>query len=187
MFERVKASILQFGSFSEAHLQEIISRLKVVQVKKNDCLVKPGQVAREFYFVNHGCFRQSTVLENGTEAILNLYIENDWLFEYKSFMAQQPAISMICAAEDAEVFELSGFSFHELVKISDGFFRIGRIFEQALQHQDYQNNRLSPEEKYTQLLAAKPSVLQKFPLKIIASYLGMTPETLSRVRKKIIS
>ena len=187
MFEQVKTSLLQFGSFSDAHLQEIISRLKVVQVKKNDCLVKLGQVAREFYFVNRGCFRQSTILDNGAEAILNLYIENDWMFEYKSFMAQQPANSVICAAEDAEVFELSGFHFHELVKISDGFFRIGRIFEQALLHQDYQNNRLAPEEKYAQLLSRKPSVIQKFPLKIIASYLGMTPETLSRVRRKMIS
>jgi hypothetical protein len=67
------------------------------------------------------------------------------------------------------------------------FFRIGRIFEQAIQNQDYQHTRISPEEKYALLLKTKPQVIQRFPLKHIASYLGVTPETLSRVRRKMIS
>ncbi|MBE7172881.1 MAG: hypothetical protein INR73_20055 [Williamsia sp.] len=73
------------------------------------------------------------------------------------------------------------------MKIYDGFFRMGRIFEQAIQNQDFQHNWLTPEQKYERLLSWKPELLKRFLLKWIASYLGMTPETLSRIRRKISS
>jgi CRP-like cAMP-binding protein len=109
------------------------------------------------------------------------------MFEYKSFLTQQPSQHIIQATAGSEVLGLHAQDFHELAKVSDIFFRLGRIFEQAIQNQDFQHNRLTPEQKYELLLATKPEVLQYFPLKHIASYLCMTPETLSRVRKKISS
>ena len=90
MFENIKASIQGFGSFSDKDLQEIINRLKILSVEKDALLVSEGQICREFYFINRGSFRHYTVLENGAEAVLNLYVENEWMFDYKSFMAQQP-------------------------------------------------------------------------------------------------
>ncbi|HMC87507.1 MAG TPA: cyclic nucleotide-binding domain-containing protein [Chitinophagaceae bacterium] len=187
MFEAVIASIKTYGNFSTKDLDEITGRLKVLALKKNNVVIKEGDTCRQFYFINHGSLRQYMIQDDGTEAILNLYVDHDWAFDYKSFMTQQPAAAILLAAEDTELFELNALDFHELVKISDGFFRLGKIFEQAIINLDYQNNRITPEEKYQLLLKKKPAILQKFALKWIASYLGMAPETLSRIRRRSIS
>jgi len=125
-------------------------------------LIKEGQVCQSFYFINMGAFRQYKVQDNGEEATLNLFIRTEWMLEYKSFMTQSPAENMIQAVTDSEVFGLSVWDFHDLVKISEMFFRMARILELAIQNTDFQHNRLSPEQKYELLLASKPALLQHF-------------------------
>ncbi len=187
MFEQLNQSIQHYGRFSEDQLSLLRSRLKEINLTKDQHLIREGQVCQAFYFINKGGFRQYLIEDSGEEATLNLYTTGDWCFEYKSFIAQQPAESIIQAVSDSEVLALSIWDFHELARSSESFFQLGRILEQAISNQDYQHNRLTPEQKYDRLLANKPVLLQHFPLKHIASYLGMTPETLSRVRKRIAS
>jgi CRP-like cAMP-binding protein len=187
MFQHVTASIQNLGSFSPEQLSAILDCLTVLNIKKDECLIKEGQVSQTFYFVNQGAFRHYTIQDNGEEATLNLFIRSEWVLEHKSFITQQPSQNIIQAVTDSEVFGLSVWDFHQLIKLSDRFFRMGQILEHATQNLDFQSNRLSPEQKYERLLHTKPELLQQFPLKHIASFMGMTPETLSRIRKKISS
>jgi len=60
-------------------------------LRKGDRLVREGQTCRDFYFINTGAFRQFQLLDDGTEATLNLFVENDWVIEYKSMITQTPA------------------------------------------------------------------------------------------------
>jgi CRP-like cAMP-binding protein len=187
MFQQITKSLQSFGHFSQEHLSALFIRLKILHVKKDDYLIKESQLCQAFHFINKGYFRHYAIQDDGKEATINLFIQGEWLFEYKSFMTQQPSENIIQAATAGEVLTLHISDFHQLIKLSDEFFRLGRILEQAIQNQDFQHNRLSPEQKYQRLLFTKPELLQHFPLKYIASYLGITPETLSRIRKKISS
>lgn len=187
MFDSIITSIKGFGNFPEEDLVTITNYLKPIELRKDALLIKEGQVCQQFYFIRSGSLRNYEIQEDGNDVTLNLYVENDWVMEYRSLIRQQPAETFIQATEDSFLFELGLHDFHQLAKKSDSFFRIGRIFEITIQNQDYQNTRLSPEEKYERLLITRPRLLQQFPLKYIASYLGITPETLSRVRRRIIS
>src|SRR5579859_3675162 len=179
MYHRVRQSITGFGNFSNEQLVQLTDCLQLHVVKKGNRLIREGEICRTFYFVNAGAFRQYQVLDDGTEVIVNLFVEDDWIFEHKSLITQSPGVTNIEAMEDSEALALSLLDFHELVKASDEFFRIGRIFEYGSIGQDFRDNRISPEAKYKLLLVSKPMIVRRFPLKIVASYLGMTPETLS--------
>lgn len=184
MFDRLAASIQKFGKFSPDQLSPILYRLHPLQVKKGDYLVKEKQVCESFYFINEGAFRHYKVYENGEEITLNLFMKNEWLFEYKSFMTQQPSECFIQAVTNSELFGLTMADFLELIKFSGTSFWPAGIFERVAQNQECQHIRLPLKKRYELLLATKPDVLQYFRLKYIASYLGMEPETLSRIRKK---
>lgn len=187
MFDQVTASIQRLGHFGPEQISLILPRLKVRVMKKDECLIKEGQVCQSFFFINQGLFRHYAIQDDGEEATMNLFIPGEWAFEYKSFMSQKPSENIIQAFVDGEVFVLSAWDFHELIKISNSFFQLGRIMELTIRNHDYQGTRLTPEQKYELLLASKPELVQYFPLKYIASYLGMTPETLSRIRRKMSS
>ncbi len=187
MSQHIKKSLLTTGNFSETELNTIISCLKPLQLNKGHRLITEGQFSNNFYFIECGACRHYTIGEDGSETTLNLYIEGDWVFDYKSFVNQQPAEGIIELTEDSEILVLSGIDFHELIKTSDTFFQLGKIFRAAIQNQDYQRKKMKPEEKYARLLSARPQLIQRFPLKWIASYLDITPETISRVRRKIVS
>ena len=185
MLDRIATSIQKFGHFSAEHLSLVLHRLHVLQLSKGDFLVKKNQVCQAFYFINEGALRHYQVEENGKEITLNLFMKNEWIFEYNSFMTQQPSRNVIQAVTKSELFGLTLWDFHEIIKLPGSSFWPGYIFEQVLENQGCQFIRFPIEERYKRLLTAKPGILENFRHKHIASYLDMKPETLSRVRGKL--
>jgi CRP-like cAMP-binding protein len=187
MHSLLSAAIQSLAPFSDEQISCITDRMKSISLKKNEYIIREGQICQSFYFVNTGSLRHYHIEENGQDATLNLFVQKDWILEYKSFMTQQPSENFIQATTDTELFSLSIWDFHELARASESFLRMGKILELVIRNQDFQQGRLSPEQKYALLIETKPALLQHFPLKHIASFMGMAPETLSRIRKKIIS
>ena len=185
MFENFKKTIQQLGKFADDQVSFITDHLRAAIIAKDEYLLKEGKVCQSFYFINRGSFRHYEITETGDETTLNLLVENDWVLDYKSFTSQKPSTSFIQAAEESEVLELSVYNLHKLMKTSDCFFQLGKIFQYAIAQPKTNPQKTCPKEKYTELLSNKPQLIQRFPLKYIASYLDITPETLSRVRKSL--
>ncbi|WP_209434959.1 Crp/Fnr family transcriptional regulator [Pedobacter ginsenosidimutans] len=169
------------GSFSPYDL--LLFEEKTVRkiFSKNDMLLQPGEICQSVYFILSGSFFQFQ--DNDlTETIIDLHLPKEWMYNHPSLIEQKPSGTTIKAFEDAEVIELSLSNLHGLIAGSQSFLNLGRIFDQA-NHRTYLfDNALSPAQKYNYIKNVKPLIVQVFPVKMIASYLKIAPETLSRVR-----
>lgn len=156
------------------------------KLRKRQYLLQEGDVCRFAGFIVKGAFKQYTVDKTGKESILGLYLENWWVGDRESFMIGTPSPYFIEAVEEVEMLIVSREDFidklsrqpfiTEMIKVlteKQSFNLIKRI--QAAQ-------TLSAEERYQDFQKKYPEFLQRFPQHIIASYLGMTKETLSRIR-----
>lgn len=181
MFEQILKSIQQFGSFSKDEENEFVSFLELGNVNKGDFILNQGELCQAIHFVNQGSLRHFKDVDGYTEHTKNLFLENDWALDIGSFTSQKPSEYAIQAFENCQLIAIHIEKAHQLIAKSPSFFRLGKVLEESNDYKDLN----SPQEKYIRLLETSPEIIQRFPLKHIASYLGMTPETLSRVRAKL--
>jgi signal-transduction protein with cAMP-binding, CBS, and nucleotidyltransferase domain len=185
MNENLLRSLKEFVRFSEDELSLLSDRLEHKKFKKDEMVLRPGEVCQSIYFVVSGAFRQYKLTEDMDEVTVGLYVNNDWMMNHRSFTSQKPSGNLISACTDSEVLALNIYNIHALIGLSQTFFQLGKILESVAYANDPYKDQIKPELKYGHLMSNKPLVVQLFPLKYIASYLQITPETLSRVRKKI--
>lgn len=177
--------IRTIGNFTDVHVQLFIQYLTPVSLSKDSWILKEGQTCKSFFFIRKGAVRQYLIDEHGNEYTTGLYIENQFALNQQSFIKQQPSVSNIVTTTDCELFEFNVHGLHDLIQQSQAFFQLGKLLEQEHSYHTHYEHLTSPEEKYRLLLQQQPELLNQFPLKHVASYLKMTPETLSRVRNKI--
>ncbi len=182
MFDAVIQSIKSYADLSEKDIKSFTGRLKTVHLNKGELLLNVNAVCQQWAFCVQGSFREYYLNDNLDEITTNLFTENSWVINHSSFTGQLPSKCKIEAFEDSEVVSISIHDLHHLIGESPAFFALGKILEVDSTRP---SATATPEEKYLQLLDQNPAIIQRFPLKHIASYLGMTPETLSRVRGKI--
>src|SRR5690606_16354801 len=121
----------------------------------------------------------------GDENILELHTDNEWFFNRSSLTRQTPAQSFVKAYTNSIILEINIQSIHALIYKSAAFFQFNSIISQPASSSYFFDNTTTPLQKYQHVLAHKPALLHTFPLKMIAAYLKITPETLSRVREKL--
>jgi CRP-like cAMP-binding protein len=173
--------LLDIGNFSEpeARLFEMSTTRRLLG--KNEMLLQAGGVCQAVYYVLSGAFCQFQPGET-EDVTIDLHVQHDWVFNHASLISQSPSQTSIRAFTESEVLELTLARLHELIARSQAFLQFGRILNPGQARTHFFDNSLDPRQKYDYLLATKPQIARIFPLKLIASYLKVAPETLSRVR-----
>ena len=157
-------------------------------VKKDELLLECGKVCGAIIFIIAGSCRQYSVV-NYDEKNFLFYFENDFALDYHSFVMQSPSIYSIKAMEDSIVIIIAQQTIQQLVKQNPIWETTFKNIAHSALVGLYKRNEilltLSPEQRYLKLLGAHPRILQKVPLAKIASFIGITVPSLSRIRKRI--
>jgi CRP-like cAMP-binding protein len=173
------------GSYNDNHFSLFEKEVQCRDIKKGEILLKQGAICQSVFYTIEGSVFQYNFKEEIDLNVIDLHIANEWFLNQQSFVAQKPSETFIEAYSDSTILELSVHALHRLIGQSPAFFQLGKVLEQPHSRLYFFDKTLSPLEKYQYILTHKPQLIQAFPLKLIASYLKITPETLSRVREKL--
>ncbi|RZK20740.1 MAG: Crp/Fnr family transcriptional regulator [Flavobacterium sp.] len=183
--------IKKYISLTEEEIQILSNGVKILTVKKKQFLLEEGKINKSNYFVVKGLLRMFFINDKGVEQITQFALENWWLSDYMSFTMQTPSHFYIQAVENSEIVVVEQHKLDELVKELPQLERYFRIIMQrayaASQMRFKYFYDYSKEENYRQFVALFPEFIQRIPQYMLASYLGLTPEYLSELRKKVSS
>lgn len=158
------------------------------KLRKRQYLLQEGDVCKYIAFVEKGMLRSYSVDEKGVEHIIQFAFEGWWISDQYSFFTSEPSSYNIDALEDCELLLLSQPAEEGLMERLPKMERYFRILLQnsiiALQRRLVSSLSHTAEEKYNELVQSCPTIPQRVPQHMMASFLGITPETLSRIRKQ---
>lgn len=165
------------------------SECKIVSVKKGEYLLQPGENCKHTFFVQSGLLRQFTIDEKGKEHILQFAPERWFVTDRESVCQNRPAMTYIQALEDSQAMQLDESFVSMLSEQNLEFAKFNtRLLHNHIRQLQRRVNLLlsaSAEERYLDFIAVYPDILLRVPQAMVASYLGITPEGLSRVRKEL--
>ncbi|RBP95430.1 CRP-like cAMP-binding protein [Cytobacillus firmus] len=189
----MKDTIIQymkrFTDLSDAELEKIAEDLHVTTFKKGTILLHQGEVPDKCYFVLKGCVRQYAVDESGKEITFNFFTEEQSVTIFNQHMNNKASNYSICCMEDCVLVEGDLSIEQDMYNMYPGLEKMTRkIIEENIgeMHDDFASFMVStPKERYKALLKKRPGLIQRVPQHQLASYLGITPESLSRIKKRL--
>lgn len=178
-------------TLTEEQFRKWTSAFVEIKVKKHDFLLNEGEVSKHSYFVVSGCLRLYTIDSKGKEHIMQFAPENWWIGDIESSTNHSPSSYFIDALEDSDVLSMDTVSWeksmNEIPPLALLFQRLMQNRQTVSQRRIINSMSATSEERYLEFMRTYPSLAQRIPQHMIASYLGITPESLSRIRKQMVS
>jgi CRP-like cAMP-binding protein len=170
-------------------IMEIVAHFHPIEINKNEYFIKKGRICNNYLFLESGFIRAFTFDTEGNEVTTEFYSANQIVFEVSSFFQKTSSKENYQALENCTGWYLSFDQLQWLFHSLPEFREFGRMVL-VLGYTSFKNRTLSlinekAEQRYESLIATRPEIFQKAPLKHIASYLGITDSSLSRIRKEI--
>lgn len=191
MFEILFSHIEEKVKLTDQEKQDVTQFFTFKKIKKKHYILQEGDICKNIVFINKGLLKSYRLDEKGNEHITVFGWEGWWISDFKSFLRQQPAILFIEAVEETELLVISRDDYEQLtldVPVMNRYFRI--LYENSLITKDERlisQNSYTAEEKFKRLMDYNPRIIQRVPQRLVASYLGLAPATLSRIRKRLAS
>lgn len=188
--ENLKRKILSYTQVNKADIDDLFCFYRKVHLKKGETLIRPGDRVDCFYYLDVGCVNYYK-MEEGEIKVLEFYMEDVFFTDLYSYVLDKPATSFLEATEDTTVYAIDKVDAENSFRKSHQLERFGRLsmqeaFIRSFTRVERLNNR-TYEERYLRLLEKRPGLFQRVPQYLIASYLGLTPVGLSKIRKRLVN
>ncbi|MGF1639104.1 MAG: Crp/Fnr family transcriptional regulator [Cyclobacteriaceae bacterium] len=188
MYEQIAKQLSKFINLDQGELSHFISKLQTKEFKKKQLILQEGNICKHSYFINKGCFRYFYTVD-GRENTGQFFFENSWYADYDSYISGKPSSQNIETLEKSEIVLLSKADLQQLYIDIPKFEKFGRIMAEnaflGLRNRNEMLTNQTAEERYLNLIKERPKVFERVPQHYIASYLGIKPPSLSRIRKRI--
>jgi len=187
--EQILKNISQHIQLDDRESDYFLSLLQPRTIKRKEYLLRANEVCKYESFITKGCLRTYTIDDTGLEHNVMFAVEDWWTGDLFSFLTQTPGNFIIDALEDTDLLQISKGDLEKLYENVPKFERFFRIILQnafiAQQQRINQSLSFTAEERYLHFIQKYPRLEQRLPQKQVAAYLGITPEFLSMIRKKI--
>lgn len=189
MFDVLLAHIQDKVEITDDQKLQVQTFFTPKKLRKKQYLLQEGDLCKCLSFVSKGLLKSYFLDEKGNEHINMFAFEGWWISDFNSFVHQEKSVLNIDAVEETEVLMITLEDYEKMmlqVPVMDRYFRI--LYQNSLVTKDHRlivSNSYTAEEKYLQLAQKNLEMIKRIPHNLIASYLGLAPETISRIRKKI--
>lgn len=178
-----------FTTLSKEEEELMLESYPIKQFRKGDCILEGGKTTQDTFLILEGCIRRHRMID-GTDKTTGFFTEGEAVAEFKSLSLNKPTVHSYSCVENSIVVIVNSEKEKAFYKKFPRFEEFNRMETEKMlgKNQEQLSNFItkSPEERYKHLRTQKPELLQRVPQHQIASYLGITPESLSRIRKRVL-